>query len=96
MNQDLMQQDATQESLLVGGNGGFNTTTTYATGTTCPASGTYVAKNKYMDLFQVYAAGEPFLTGADGKKTTWSALSPSLSTNNDGGFNSVKVAPGTV
>jgi hypothetical protein len=96
MNQDFVKQDAASQDSLAGGNGGFNTTTGYATGTACPSSGTYRASNRYMDIFQIYAAGEAFLPGADGKKTTWFALSPSLSTNNDGGFNSVKVAPGTI
>jgi len=89
-----MNQEATQEA-LAGGNGGFNTTTGFATGTVCTASGTFRASNKYMDIVQAYAAGEIFLAGADNKKTTWYALSPSLSTNQDGGFESVKVAPGT-
>lgn len=91
MNQDLIQQDFT-----AGGNGGFNTTTGFATGATCTSSGTYRASNKYIDTVQVYAAGEIFRAFVDGKKTTWYALSPSLSTNNDGSFSSVKVAPGTV
>ena len=90
MSQDFQQ---TSESLVI--NDGFNTTTTYATGTVCQFSGTYVAKNKYMDLFGLYAKGDIFRVGPDGKKTSWSALTPTLSTNNDGGFNSVKVAPGT-
>ena len=90
-----MNQDLTQDT-LVSGNGGFNTTTGFATGTTCTSSGTYRASNKYMDIIQVYAAGEVFLTGADNKKTTWYALSPTLSTNSDGSFSSVKVAPGNV
>ena len=89
MSQDFQQ---TSESLVI--NDGFNTTTTYATGTVCQFSRTYVAKNKYMDLFGLYAKGEIFRAGPDGKKTSWSALTPTLSTNNDGGFNSVKVAPG--
>ena len=92
MSQDLISnQDA-----IAGGNGGFNTTTGYATGTTVPFSGTYQASNKYMDIVQVYAAGEVFLTFVDGKKTTWYALTPSLSTNSSGDFASVKVAPGTI
>ena len=89
MSQDFQQ---TSESVVI--NDGFNTTTTYATGTVCQFSGTYVAKNKYMDLFGLYAKGDIFRVGPDGKKTSWSALTPTLSTNNDGGFNSVKVAPG--
>ena len=91
-NQDAIQQD----SLAAGGNGGFNTTTGFATGATCTSSGTYRASNKYMDIVQIYAAGEVFLPGADGKKTTWYALSQSLTTNKDGSFSSVKVAPGTI
>jgi len=87
----------TQESLLAGGgNGGFNTTTGYATGTICQSSGTFRASNKYIDAVLVYAAGEVFLPFVDGRKTTWYALSPSLSTNKDGSFTSVKVVAGTV
>ena len=74
----------------------FNTTTGYATGSVCPSSGTYRASNKYMDIVLAVAAGEVFLTGPDGKKTTWYALSPSLTTNSDGSFSAVKVAPGTI
>jgi hypothetical protein len=92
MTQDVI---ANQDS-LAGGNGGFNTTTGYATGTVVPSSGTYRASNKYMDIVQVYAAGEVFFAGADNRKTTWYALAPSLGTNKDGSFSSVKVAPGTV
>jgi hypothetical protein len=92
MNQDMMQ-----ESMVApGGNGGFNTTTGFATGTTCTSSGTYRASNRYMDVVQIYAAGEVFFPGADGKKTTWYALSPSLSTNKEGSFSSVKVEAGAV
>ena len=95
MSQDLVQQDATQES-LAGGNGGFNTTTGYATGTICPASGAYRASNKYMDAVVVMGKGEPFLLGPDGKKTTWYRLTSSLSSNKDGSFSSVKVQAGTL
>ncbi|HEY0762499.1 MAG TPA: hypothetical protein VGD61_09010 [Pyrinomonadaceae bacterium] len=91
----MSQEFQTQET-LAGGNGGFNTTTGYATGTACPASGTFRASNKYMDIVQAYAVGEIFLAGPDEKKTIWYALSPSLTTNKDGGFESVKVAPGSV
>ena len=90
MSQDFQQ---TSESLVI--NDGFNTSTSYSTGSVCQFSGTYVAKNKYMDLFGLYAKGEIFRVGPDGKKTTWTALTPTLSTNNDGGFNSVKVSPGS-
>ena len=91
MSQNFQQSS---DSLVL--NDGFNTTTSYSTGSVCQFSGTYVAKNKYMDLFGLYAKGEIFRVGPDGKKTTWTALTPTLSTNNDGGFNSVKVSPGTV
>lgn len=91
MNQDLMQQE-----LTAGGNGG-NTTTGYATGTKVLSSGTYRCSNKYMDLVMVYAAGDVFFAGPDGKKTTWYALAPNLSTKSgDGGFKSVKVDAGTI
>lgn len=96
MNQDLIQQDTTQDSLAAGGNGGFNTTTGYATGSVCQFSSTYRASNKYMDIVCLYAAGEIFRVGPDGKKTTWYALSSGLSTNKSGDFSSVKVEPGTV
>jgi len=93
MNQDFTQQETT----LAGGNGGFNTTTGFATGTKCTSSGTYRCSNKYMDIILAVAAGEIFLPGPDGKKTTWYALAPSLSTNSsDGSFRSVKVVAGSV
>jgi hypothetical protein len=95
MNQELQQ---TQESLVVDstGSNSFNTTTSYATGTVCQFSGTYRASNKYMDIIGLYAKGEIFRVGPDGKKTTWVALTPSTSTNNGGSFDSVKVVAGTV
>ena len=91
MNQDLIaQQDAAG-----GGNGG--TAFGFVTGTTCTSSGTYRCSNKYMDLVMVYAAGETFYNGPDGKKTTWYALTPNLSSKNSGGgFNSVKVEAGAL
>jgi hypothetical protein len=92
MSQDFMQQD----TLVNGGGGGFSLTTSYATGTVVPISGTYVAKNKYMDLFVVYGKDEIFGTDATNKKCTWTALNPATTTSKDGGFNSVKVSPGTV
>ncbi len=91
MSQDFMQSDS-----LSGGNGGFSLTTSYATGTVVPLTGTYVTKNKYMDLFRVYGKDEIFGGDATGKKCSWSNLNPATTTANDGGFNSVKVAPGTV
>ena len=98
MNQELQQQ-TTQESLVVDstGSNSFNTTTSYATGTAVPFSGTWVAKNRYMDIVGLYAKGEIFRVGPDGKKTTWTALTPSISTNStDGGFTAVKVEAGAV
>jgi len=94
MNQDVVMQ---QDSLAVGGNGG-NTGTGFATGTTCPRSGNYEAENKYIRVVVPYGVGDKFLNGPDGKKTTWYALSGVVSTSStsDGGFDSVKVAPGTV
>jgi hypothetical protein len=97
MNQDLIQNDTIQQdSMAAGGNGGFNTTTGYVTGATVPSSGTYRASNKYLDTIQIYAAGETFRAFLDGKKCTWYALSPSLSSNSDGSFSSVKVSAGTI
>jgi hypothetical protein len=87
MNSDIQQIDAT-------GSANFNTTTGYATGTTCTFSGTYRASNRYMDIVGIYAKGEIFRVGPDGKKTTWYALTSNLSTNQDGGFSSVKVQAG--
>ena len=91
MSQNLTQtQDAT--SLSSGG----NTSTGFPTGTTCTTSGTYRCSNKYMDTIVVYAAGDTFFPGPDGRKTTWYPLTTNLSTNVDGGFSSQKVAPGTI
>ena len=97
MNQELQQQ-STQESLVVDstGSNSFNTTTSYSTGTVVPFSGTYVAKNKYMDIVGLYAKDEIFRVGPDGKKTTWTALTQTLTTNSDGSFTSVKVEAGAV
>ena len=92
MNQDVI---ANQDSLAAGGNGGFNTTTGYATGTSVPFSGTFRASNKYLDIICLYVVGEIFRAFVDGKKTTWYALTANLGTNKDGGFSSLKVAPGT-
>ncbi|HET6974875.1 MAG TPA: hypothetical protein VFI24_01015 [Pyrinomonadaceae bacterium] len=88
MNQESQSRELAGEEVA------FSTTTGYATGATCLASGTFRASNKYMDVVLVYAAGETFLAGPDGQKTTWYALSPSLTTNKGGGFESVKVAAG--
>lgn len=90
MNQDLIAQDAAG-----GGNGG--TAFGFVTGATCTSSGTYRCSNKYMDVVMIYAAGDVFFAGPDGKKTTWYALASNLSSKSgDGGFRSVKVDAGTI
>ena len=97
MNQELQQQSS--EAMVVDSTGtnSFNTTTSYSTGTVCPFSGTWVAKNRYMDIVGLYAKGEIFRVGPDGKKTTWTALTPTISSNSaDGGFSAVKVEAGAV
>jgi hypothetical protein len=90
-----MNQDAVQDS-IAGGGGGGSTTTGFATGTKCTSSGTYRASNKYIDTVAIVAAGDIFPPFVDGKKTTWFALSTSLSSNKGGSFTSVKVDAGTV
>lgn len=91
-----MNQDAIAQQELTAGGGG-NTTTGFATGAKCTSSGTYRCSNKYMDLVMVYAAGDVFFAGPDGKKTTWYALAPNLSTKDSGGgFRSVKVEAGAI
>jgi hypothetical protein len=90
----MSENQIQQESLAAGGGG--NSTTGYASGTTCTISGTYRASNKYMDIIMAFCEGEIFLPFVDGKKTTWYALTPTLSTNQNGEFKSVKVAPGTI
>ena len=92
MNQDLV---ANQELSAGGGNG--STSTGFVTGATCTSSGTYRCSNRYMDIVLTMEAGQAFLPGPDGKKTTWYALAPSLTTKDgDGGFRSVKVDAGTI
>ena len=88
MNQDLIVQEAAG-----GGNGG--TAFGFTTGTKCTSSGTYRCSTKYMDVVQIFAAGDIFLPAPDGRKTTWFRLATSLSTNKEGSFTSVKVLPGT-
>jgi len=91
------QQEATAQELTAGGGtGGFNTTTGFNTGATCTASGTYRCSSRYLDSILAIAAGEIFPADVLGKKTTWYALSTSLSSNKDGSFTSVKVEAGTV
>ena len=88
-----MNQEAQQESLAGGGN---NTTTGFASGTICTASGTFRSSTRYMDVVCTVGKDEPFPLGSDGKKTTWVRLTTSLSSNKGGSFESVKVLPGTV
>jgi hypothetical protein len=88
-----MSQEATQNSLTAGGG---NTSTGFATGTTCTSSGTYRAFNKYMETVQLYVVGEIFRAFLDGRKTTWYPLTANSSSNNDGSFTAVKVDAGTI
>jgi len=89
-----MNQQQTAAETTAGGGG--TTTTGFATGTTCTSSGTYRCSNKYMDIIAIFAAGDIFLPGPDGRKTTWFKLTASLSSNKSGSFESVKVVAGTV
>lgn len=95
MPQELTSQETTSQELTAGGNGG-STTTGFATGTVCQTSGTYRSSTRYLDVVAPFAKGDIFTAGSDGKKTTWYALTPSLSTNKDGSFTSVKVEAGTI
>jgi len=90
----MSQQQQAAETTA--GGGGSSSTTGFATGTTCTSSGTYRCSNKYMDIIAIFAAGDVFLPGPDGRKTTWFKLSASLSSNKSGSFESVKVVAGTV
>jgi hypothetical protein len=90
----MSQQQQAAETTA--GGGGSTSTTGFATGTTCPSSGTYRCSNKYMDIIAIFAAGDVFLPGPDGRKTTWFKLSASLSSNKSGSFESVKVVAGAV
>jgi hypothetical protein len=89
----MSQQQTTAETTS---GGGTTTTTGFATGTICTSSGTYRCSTRYMDIIAIVCAGEAFLPGPDGKKTTWFKLSTSLSSNKSGSFESVKVVAGTV
>jgi hypothetical protein len=88
----MQQQQQAAAELDAAGGGSGSTSTGFVTGTKCTASGTYKASNKYMELILVYEAGEVFLPFSDGKKTTWFALAPSSKS----GFESMKVAPGSI
>jgi hypothetical protein len=94
MPQELTSQELTADGSSL--NGGGNSTSGFATGSTCTTSGTYRASNKYMDTVAIFAQGDVFLPFVDGKKTTWYLLSPTLSTNKEGSFTSVKVEAGAV
>jgi len=91
-----MSQQQQAAETTAGGGGNTGSTTGFATGTTCTSSGTYRCSNKYMDIIAIFAAGDVFLPGPDGRKTTWFKLSASLSSNKSGSFESVKVVAGTV
>jgi hypothetical protein len=93
MNQNPSTQETTSQETTGGGSG---STTGFATGTICPSSGTYRCSNKYMDIIAIFAVGDTFLPGPDGRKTTWFRLTTSLSSNKGGNFESVKVIAGTV
>ena len=96
MNQDPSTQETTSQETAAGGGGNTGGTTGFATGATCTSSGTYRCSNKYMDVIAIYAAGDIFLKGPDGKNTTWVRLTANLSSNKGGSFESVKVVAGTL
>jgi hypothetical protein len=99
MSQDAVSSTNTgsQELSFAGGNGG-NTSTGFATGTTCNSSGTYRAENKYMTVVALYAAGEIFRTMIDGKKCIWYPLTKTTASGfaDGGSFSSVKVEAGAI
>ena len=95
MNQDPSTQETTSQETTAGGGGNTGSTTGFATGTICTSSGTYRCSNKYMDVIAIFVAGDTFLPGPDGRKTTWVKLSTSLSSNKGGSFEGVKVIAGT-
>ena len=68
-------------------------TTSYATGTICPKTGSYKSSNKYMDAIVLVIKGAKFPTGLDGGKTYWTALSTSTDGSKES-FTSVKVTAG--
>jgi hypothetical protein len=79
-----MNQDTQKTGFTIG----------YATGTTCPKTGSYKSSNKYMDTIILVAKGDTFPAGTDGSKTTWTALSTTDSSKTS--FDSVKVSAGTL
>lgn len=48
--------------------------TGYPTGTICPKTGTYRAKNQYTQIILVVTKGKAFPTFSDGSKTIWYAV----------------------
>jgi hypothetical protein len=89
-----MPQDFTSQELSAGG-GNFGTG--FTSGTVCSRTGSYKAENAYMQAIVVVVAGAKFPNFTDGKKCTWYALSASTNTSTStDGFDSMKVAAGTV
>lgn len=91
-----MPQETMSQELTADGGNRTGSTSGFATGTVCTSSGNYTSSTRYMDVVVPFAKGDIFTAGVDGKKTTWTALSPTLSTNKDGSFTSVKVEAGAV
>lgn len=93
----MPQQEVSSQELTAGGglNGGGGS---FTTGTKCTSSGTFVTENKYLRQVIALGAGEEFPPGMDGKRCTWTALSTAVagSKTADGGFTTVKVAPGVI
>lgn len=94
----MPQQEATSQELTAGGGGGNTGSSSFLTGTTCTASGTYVAENKYLRAVIALGAGEKFPAMTDGKKIYWTALTTAVATakDSDGGLTGVKVEAGAV
>lgn len=65
----------------------------YASGSVCPKTGSYKSTNNYVDTIVAIAKGDKFPAGADGGKTTWTALS-STTDGNKTGFDSVRATAG--
>ena len=89
-----MPQEFTSQELTAGGNSTF--TTGYSSGTVCPRTGSYTAQNKYMNAIVVVLKGAKFPNFIDGKKCTWTALSETTTSSSGSGFESARVAPGTI
>jgi hypothetical protein len=50
------------------------TPTGYPTGTICPKTGTYRARNQYTEIILVVTKGKAFPPFSDGSKTIWYAI----------------------